>query len=414
MKVVKYLILIILIFTIFTSGSFGIISRYVDNTVIAFKSLYSKVENLVVEERQITEILYEEYYETMPQFDACYNSLNSNQKEIYKRIYAISQKMPVGFVKLYNKYDGVNNDITIAYNAFLYDCTEVFWMPYTYILADYSNSDGDFIAVAFSQNGENRKTDYNVTKEQRDKMQKKFDAEVNRIVSLAKKLKNDFEIEKFFNDYICENTEYVTDGFLVSTAYGALMEKKAHCEGYSRAFKHLCNKMGIECDLVCGVSFDEGHMWNVVNIDGAHSYVDVTWNDRYEYPSYQYFNITASQLEFDHELSPLHTEIKAEEISKGSFNFVNHSVTYSGNTYYEKYKSTISLASEKKVAKAIEKRFNEGEDYIELLFTSKITLSEFQKSNLEYIASIQKHLKNIKIETYIFERDILTLFFVKK
>ena len=58
------------------------------------------------------------------------------------------------------------------------------------------------------------------------------------------------------------------------------------CEGYSRAFKVLCDKMGIPCILAVGYARTalnakpEDHMWNEVKMDDGLWYaVDVTWND---------------------------------------------------------------------------------------------------------------------------------------
>ena len=59
------------------------------------------------------------------------------------------------------------------------------------------------------------------------------------------------------------------------------------CEGYSRAFKILCNGLNIPCVLVVGhnarssrYSSGESHMWNEVKMDDGQWYaVDVTWND---------------------------------------------------------------------------------------------------------------------------------------
>lgn len=57
------------------------------------------------------------------------------------------------------------------------------------------------------------------------------------------------------------------------------------CEGYARAFKVLCDKLGIACVLTEGqaknsaTSSAELHMWNYVQVDGSWYAVDVTWND---------------------------------------------------------------------------------------------------------------------------------------
>ena len=57
------------------------------------------------------------------------------------------------------------------------------------------------------------------------------------------------------------------------------------CEGYARAFKVLCDRLGIPCVLTEGQarnypsSVSQPHMWNYVRIDGKWYAVDVTWND---------------------------------------------------------------------------------------------------------------------------------------
>lgn len=61
------------------------------------------------------------------------------------------------------------------------------------------------------------------------------------------------------------------------------------CEGYARALKVLCDELEIPCVLAEGLAMvrengtPEGHMWNLVQIDGAWYAVDVTWNDPYSF-----------------------------------------------------------------------------------------------------------------------------------
>ncbi len=59
------------------------------------------------------------------------------------------------------------------------------------------------------------------------------------------------------------------------------------CEGYARALKLLCQELDIPCVLAEGSAVVSangtpgGHMWNLVQVDGAWYAVDVTWNDPY-------------------------------------------------------------------------------------------------------------------------------------
>lgn len=61
------------------------------------------------------------------------------------------------------------------------------------------------------------------------------------------------------------------------TAYGALVKRKAVCQGYSLAFELLMQQLGIPCAIV--ESDTMNHAWNAVQLDGAWYHVDVTWDD---------------------------------------------------------------------------------------------------------------------------------------
>ncbi len=65
------------------------------------------------------------------------------------------------------------------------------------------------------------------------------------------------------------------------------------CEGYSKAFQHLCDlstfKTGIRCITVTG-NAGEAHMWNVVRMeDGKNYLVDVTWCDENDSSNESFF-----------------------------------------------------------------------------------------------------------------------------
>ena len=77
-------------------------------------------------------------------------------------------------------------------------------------------------------------------------------------------------------------------------------QKAPVCEGYSRAFKVLCDEMEIPCILMAGNACDrpsssgEPHMWNYVQMeDGKWYAIDVTWDDPVNSYSSTYFNIVS-------------------------------------------------------------------------------------------------------------------------
>ena len=69
----------------------------------------------------------------------------------------------------------------------------------------------------------------------------------------------------------------------VFTAYGALIDSHAVCQGIAKLFKILCDGFGLQCavaDAYSGTVISEGrspdHMLNVVEADGRRAFVDVT------------------------------------------------------------------------------------------------------------------------------------------
>ena len=130
------------------------------------------------------------------------------------------------------------------------------------------------------------------------------------IVAQADSLPDAYDQELYFHDYICQNTTYLTqedDGY---TAYNALVEGRAVCEGYSRALQLLLDMVGIPNYLATGVGVDdngsrEGHMWNIVTIDGSNYHVDATWDDLdaedIHHYAHTYFNVTDDYIGVNHE-----------------------------------------------------------------------------------------------------------------
>lgn len=96
--------------------------------------------------------------------------------------------------------------------------------------------------------------------------------------------KTDYEIVCAVNDYLCDTTYYPpTEPYapVTHTAYGALKNGVAVCEGYACAAKLLLNKLGIPCDIEVGTcTGGGGHGWNLVQLDGQWYQLDVTWNDQ--------------------------------------------------------------------------------------------------------------------------------------
>ena len=95
---------------------------------------------------------------------------------------------------------------------------------------------------------------------------------------------NDFEKIRKSHDWLIENLEYESSSNNRGNVYGALIEKKVVCEGYSRAYKSILDELGINNILVTGTATNskgitEDHMWNYIQINNTWYAVDITWDD---------------------------------------------------------------------------------------------------------------------------------------
>lgn len=131
------------------------------------------------------------------------------------------------------------------------------------------------------------------------------------IVMEMEKRSSCYEKEKFIHDYLVKNIVYGypegkdrkdSTGY---TAYGALVQGKAVCNGYAQAFQLLCDLGGIECNMICGQADGENHAWNQVCLEEEWYHVDVTWDDptpdRPDRILYTYFNLNDKQMAYSHQ-----------------------------------------------------------------------------------------------------------------
>lgn len=149
----------------------------------------------------------------------------------------------------------------------------------------------------------------------KDNFLKKFpqvEAKVKKVVaSVVKSGMTEFQKELALHDYVVNNTKYdyeklksnsvLDDDF---TAYGVLINKTAVCEGYAEAMYRLLSAAGIENKIAIGTGAGTPHAWNIVKIDGKYYHLDTTFDDPIsnsgDVLSYNYFNITDSQMAKDH------------------------------------------------------------------------------------------------------------------
>jgi hypothetical protein len=104
--------------------------------------------------------------------------------------------------------------------------------------------------------------------------------DIVRTVNTDPNLKTDFDKIVWLFDYLAGHITYDSTSDDSNNIYGALVDGRADCMGYSFALKELANSLGIEAITVSGQNGAAvPHMWNMVKLDGNWYHLDATYGD---------------------------------------------------------------------------------------------------------------------------------------
>ena len=95
---------------------------------------------------------------------------------------------------------------------------------------------------------------------------------------------------KLIHDAICKRVVYVDDGSTtVHSAYGAIEQGRAVCQGYATLFYAMGMEAGLKVRCVEGTGNGGAHLWNIVKLGDSWYNMDVTWDDQMSGISYRYY-----------------------------------------------------------------------------------------------------------------------------
>lgn len=103
-----------------------------------------------------------------------------------------------------------------------------------------------------------------------------------------------YEIARVLFLWLCDHCAYdwrgaKDDSSVSHLAYGALVDGRAVCDGYTGAYNLLLKLEGIDCRALA----NNEHIWTVATLDGTEYHIDVTWGDQSGYTDMQYFGMSA-------------------------------------------------------------------------------------------------------------------------
>lgn len=285
---------------------------------------------------------------------------------------------------------GIENfetDISIKSDVFKKDDLES--LKSLFVLVKIACIENSSVASTYKYAGNSEyitaiKLTYTKTKQkalsEKEQLNKKVDTILNGITTEM----NEFERIEYIHDTInklCVYGESETGN--QDSAYGCLVEGKAICEGYSKAFLLLCNRSGIDCTIVTGTAIaDNGesaaHMWNMVMVDGQWYHIDLTWDDPTlnpadnDYVRHDFFNLT------DSEISQTHTMIKNE-----FYDYPKASSTQNNYFVYHEYTAIGYDTAYEAMEKAVTDAVLNGNKYASIRLNNSKTFASVKKKLFE-------------------------------
>lgn len=233
-----------------------------------------------------------------------FSNLNDIEQKCYKKIISAVR----------NKETNVNLGIFIGENIFEnllraidYDHPEFFYVDFKQV--KYVKSTLGLIYYI----------NYRIKIDLCDMVINSVQEEINKVKQLVIKqnFTTDYEKCRWIHNYLVKSVRYNFEAVSYPNNFpeafeidGVFKGKRAVCEGIAKAYKFLCDKLGVESLIAFGTATSEYfgqdllHAWNIIKIENQFMHVDVTWDigvsESSKYMRYDYFCISDMYLKKDH------------------------------------------------------------------------------------------------------------------
>ncbi len=233
-----------------------------------------------------------------------------------------------------------------------------------------------------------------------EKMQSRVEKEADNILAaISDSAEDDWEKLLVIHDELVKRTEFVNDDEDIHShdIYGALVEHKAVCQGYTYAMTYIAAKAGIESTEL----YSKEHTWNKFpSLSSGEKYTDVTWDDLGKsdengnpYILHDFFCITKSEMESLDEHKP--------EDTRDS----NEKDTSSGDNYFKKMGYYIASGDKLGFKACVMEQFKSAKNVIEIRFESKDDYNNAQEWMTEALGELEYYNAY-----YILKRDELNIY----
>lgn len=162
-----------------------------------------------------------------------------------------------------------------AYHALLKDHPELYWIHNRKQVYKTTFSRGDYCLFA---------PGYTYTSQEMEEIDQAMEQAYQEVLSMLPEDASEYEKARVVYTYLIDSVDYVVSEDDQSIA-GAFWKHKAVCAGYAGGVQYLLERLGVTCIYVEGSArgSDEGHAWNIVQLDGQYYYLDATNGDQPEF-----------------------------------------------------------------------------------------------------------------------------------
>ncbi len=296
-----------------------IISLILACAIIVFGS---QVLNKVTDEGSTSSMLEKPVLVETVSYDRyAYQQLDDDTKQVYDQIYNC-------IVEFYDKITLSSADSGIledAYEAVMADYGDLFWVN-GYQYNTYTSGD-KVIGMEFEPK-------YTMSKEQRDVYQASVEATAKEWLSGISDSASDFDKALYVFETLINKVDYDIDSQENQNILSVFLYQSTVCQGYADAAWYLLDKLGITSTIITGTANGESHAWNLVYLDGAYYYMDVTWgnsryldgnNDTTKRINYAYLAMTTEEISQNHVIT---SSFEVPECLSNADNYFVHKGLY--------------------------------------------------------------------------------------
>lgn len=308
----------------------------------------SVVTPMIAEPEVVESVSYDRY---------AYQQLDDGTKTIYDQVYKCIVEYNEKVTLSTKDSDVLQN----AYEAVMADYGDLFWVN-GYQYNTYSSGD-KVVGIEFVPK-------YTISKDQRDVYQATIESTANEWLSGISDTASDFDKALYVFETLVNNVDYDTDSVENQNILSVFLYQSTVCQGYADAAWYLLDRLGIDSTIIVGKANGENHAWNLVHLDGAYYFMDVTWgnskyldgnNDASKRVNYAYFAMTTEEISQNHVIT---STFEVPECLSNQDNYYVHQ-----GLYYDQFVPEV-------IGSRFKESYEAGEAEISLKFSNSDLFSQ--------------------------------------